>query len=169
MLLPYSKLCHVVLIACCKGANAYTTCRDVLEQLGETIPQFLEPEQTRKMIGATSETVQNLLETDLLEMKEMDSNLSISLKFHCLMATVAYFAKPHMLPFLSCRSIALTMKHGICKYSIIAFCTYAAVKASRPTTEDIQEASRLGKAALSCLKKRYHSADIVAQVPMVYL
>ena len=98
----------------------------------------------------------------------MDAKLSISIKFYSLMAAVSFFVEPNMLAFLACRSITLVTKHGICKHSILALCQYAAVKATRATTEDIQEATRLGKAAMFCLNKRFHSTEVVAQVPKIY-
>jgi len=157
-----------ILIACSKGLKAYTTCHDVLTQLGEIIPQLLESKEATRMVEATSKAVQNISEADLQQMKEMEKKHSISLKFYSLITTVSFFAKPDMLPFFACRTVTLTTRHGMCKYSIIGLCQYAAVRASSATAKDIQEASRLGKAALSCLKKRFHSAEVVAQVPGVY-
>jgi len=154
----------VILNACGQGMDAYTTCHEVLSQLGETIPQSLEPKQTTKMIEATSKTIQSITDTELLEMKEMDETLSISLKFYSLMATVAFFTKPQIFAFLACRMVQLTMKHGVCKHSIMGFVQYAAMLCVN-NTADIQAASRIGKAAMSCLKKRFHSAD---QLPRVY-
>jgi hypothetical protein len=139
-----------------------------LTQLGETIPQSLESEEVTRMVKATSNTVQKVSEINLLEMKEMNATLSISLKFYSLMAVIAFIARPHMFSFLACRIVTLTMQHGVCKYSIMGLCQYAAVKGSSTTAKDIEEASRIGKAALSCWKKRFHSAEVVAQVPFVY-
>merc|ERR1712194_587581 len=155
-------------IACGKATKAYATCHYVLTQLGETIPQSLESEEVTRMVKATSNTVQKVSEINLLEMKEMNATLSISLKFYSLMAVIAFIARPHMFSFLACRIVTLTMQHGVCKYSIMGLCQYAAVKGSSTTAKDIEEASRIGKAALSCWKKRFHSAEVVAQVPFVY-
>ena len=142
--------------------DAYTTCREVLAQLGETIPQSLEPKQTTKMIEATSKTIQSITETDLLEMKEMDEKISTSLKFYSLMGDVSFIVKPQIGVFLTCRMVQLTMKYGVCKHSMMGFVRYAAILCGK---KDIQDASRIGKAAMSCLKKRFHSAE---QLPRVY-
>jgi len=164
--LPAYSLLVTILNAREEGVHAYTTCEEVLSQLGETIPKLLEPKETANVILSTSKLIQNTTDTDLLEMKEMDENLSIYLKFYSVMATVAFFAKPKMFPFLVCRMVELTMKHGICKYSVMGFVMYAAVLCGKSSTsKDIKFASYIGKAAITCLKKRFQAA---VQVPKVY-
>jgi len=98
-------------------------------------------------------------------MKEMEDNMVTILEFYGLMATVAFFANPDMFAFLTCRIVQLTLKHGICKHSIVGFVQYAALLCGNKTTKDIEDASRIGKLALSCLKKRFYSAE---QLPKIY-
>ena len=128
--------------------DAYTTCNEVLSQLGETIPQSLDAPKKKKMIEATSKMTRSISDTDLLEMKEMDERLSISLKFYSFMTTLAFFAKPEIFAFLSCRMVQLTMQNGICKYSIMGFVQYAMMLCCK-RVKDIKGASQIGKAAMS--------------------
>lgn len=146
--------------------DAYTTCHEVLSQLGEKIPQSLDTKETNKMIEETSKTVSRITDTDLLEMEEMDEKLCTTLKFYGLMVMVAYFARPDMFAFLACQCVKFTMKHGICNYSIIGFVQFATVLCSNKVTKDITGAARVGKAAISCLKTRFHSS--IEQLPKLY-
>lgn len=98
----------------------------------------------------------------------MGEKISMTLKFYRLMTTVSFFAKPEMYAFLSCRSVQLTIKHGICNHSILAFVNYAAMLCGSKGTKDIQGASRIGKAALSCMKKRFHSPEMLPDLYLCY-
>jgi hypothetical protein len=83
------------------------------------------------------------------------------------MALVAYFRKPEMLPFFACRMVQLTMEKGLCKYSIFGFVQYAiGLCTGKIAKTDIEYASRIGKAAMSCSKKRYHTTELL---PNLYL
>mmetsp|Transcript_7945 Transcript_7945/g.17919 ORF Transcript_7945/g.17919 Transcript_7945/m.17919 type:complete len:1329 (+) Transcript_7945:91-4077(+) len=164
--LPAYFLLVTILHTCGDVVDAYITCNEVLSQLGEEIPQSLDPKETTKMMEATSKMVECITDTDLLEMKEMDEKLSISLKFYNLMATVAYFAKPKMFNFIVCRMVQLTIKHGVCKYSIMGLVQYAAGVLN--SAKDIQGASRIGNAAMSCWKKRFHRAEMLPNLYVVY-
>ena len=106
---------------------------------------------------------------DLIAMKEMDHELSITMKFYNFITNVAFFSKPEILPFLIHRMIQLTMDYGFCKYSTMGFMIYAVVKISRTKdTEVISTASRLGKTALTCSKKRFQSSDQMVSLYCVY-
>lgn len=110
--------------------------------------------------------VESISYGDLIEMKEMDPELSITMKFYNSFTCVAFFSQPEIVPFLIHRMIQLTMEHGFCKYSTMGFINYAMVLcSSNMAKERILSAARLGKAALSCSKKRCHSSD---QLPSIY-
>ncbi|KAL7543351.1 hypothetical protein ACHAXR_012671 [Thalassiosira sp. AJA248-18] len=166
--LPAYSLIVSILNACGEGRDAYIACQEVLSQLGEEIPESLDTKQATKMIEETSKMVQCISETDLLEMKEMDEKLSITLKFYSLMATVSFFAKADMFGFLACRCVQLTMKHGICKYSIMGFVQYSTMFCGNNIAKDITAASRIGKAAICCMKKRFHSAGLMPKICFAY-
>jgi len=167
--LPAYFLQVTILNACGESVDAYSTCREVLSQLRETIPQRLEPRETTQMIKATLKMSSGLSLDSLLEMKGMAKKFSITLKFYNFITTIAFFTKPEIFAFLACKSFQLTMKQGICKYSILGLVLYAAaIISGSKTMKDTQEASRIGKAAMSCFKKRFHSADQLSIVYFAY-
>jgi hypothetical protein len=133
----------------------------VLSLFGEEIPLSLNPVQTYKLIQETSGLVKSLSEIDLLEMKEMDEKLIIVMKFYRSITGAAYMAKREMHPFFACRTVQLTMTRGLCESSIAGLVHFAICMGQH----DIDGASRIGKAAMSCLKKRYHTSE---QLPRLY-
>ena len=94
-----------VLYGCGKGTEAYNTCCTVLSELGEKMPQSFDITETKNIFEATSKMAKNISETSLLEMKEMNERLSISLKFYSMMADICFTFNQKMFPFLVCRMV----------------------------------------------------------------
>jgi hypothetical protein len=136
----------------------------VLSQFGENIPLSLHPEHKFKLIQETLGLVKSLREKDLLEMKEMDEKDSILVKFYLLKTSAAYIAKREMHPFFACRTVQLTMSRGLCESSIAGLVHFAICVGKH----DIDGASRIGKAAMSCLKKRYHTSEVLPRIYGLY-
>ncbi|KAL7546858.1 hypothetical protein ACHAWF_010187 [Thalassiosira exigua] len=167
--LPSYSLLVTILNSCGEGTAAYTTCHEVLTQLGEAIPQSISTKESTKLLDETAKVAKSITASSLLEMKPMDDELSAPLKFYSLMGTVAFFARPEMLPFVACRVVQLTMEHGISQYSIMGLVQYAAVLCNTKTQHAIQSASIIGKAAMSCLKQRLPSAEeLIAKLYYTY-
>ena len=119
------------------------------------------------MFEATSNMLNSISDSDLLQMKEMDERLSISMNFYSILATAAFIGKSEMLPVVACRMAQITMENGLCKHSILSFVVYAMVLCNGNIVENnIDGASRIGKAAMSCSMKRYHTSE---QLPHLYL
>jgi hypothetical protein len=117
------------------------------------------------MIIGTLNMVKHISERDFLEMEEMDERLSISMKFYNLIMAASYLgeAKREMMIFFTCRMVQLTMKNGLCKYSILAFIQFAAILCSNKIPKIVHcfdLGLRLGKAAMSCSTKRYHTSEL---------
>ena len=145
---------------------AYDLCREVLSQLGENIPETVSSNKMNTMIKATARMVEGLSDTDLLEMKEMDTKLATLMGFYSVMWRAAFLAKPEMVPFLACRVVQHTMKNGLCKHSISGLIVLAALLCSNTLLEvDIQSALKIGKAAMSCFTQRYNTSE---QLPEIY-
>ena len=119
------------------------------------------------MVEATSEMLKSISGADLLEMKEMDERLSISMNFYSIMTYATRVGKPEMLPFVACRMVQYTMEKGLCKFSIVGLVQFASTlcTTSKNAKKDIADASRIGKAAMSCSRKRYNSS---VQLPNLY-
>jgi hypothetical protein len=109
----------------------------------------------------TSAVVERIVsDTDLLDMKEMDGMNKTLMDFYGIMTSSALFARPEMRLFLICRKVQLTMNTStLCEGSVISFIELASVLCREDT--GIEGASRLGKVAMSCFKKRYHGSTIV--------
>ncbi len=147
--------------------EAYTLCLETLSQLGEEMPKPLLSCRISEMIEATSNTLQGISDNDLLEMKEIDERLSITMNFYSILSIAAFFGKREMLPFVACRMTQLTLESGLCKHSIMGLVLYAMLLCNgNIAKKDIDCASRIGKAAISCSKKRYHTSE---QLPQLYV
>ncbi len=152
-----------------KILEAYNLCRQVLSQLGEEIPESLHQNQVSKMVEVTSKMVERISDKELLEMKEMNGRLSISMNFYSIMGTAAYFGKPEMISFIACKMVGLTMENGLCKHSIIGLVQFAVVLCSdKMAKKGIESASRIGKATMSCYRERYQTAEILSRLYTVY-
>jgi hypothetical protein len=118
------------------------------------------------MFDATLQMVKNISDRDLLEMKEIDERLSITMNFYNIIGTAVYFEKPTMMPFFASRMVHITMENGLCKHSILGFLQFALVLLnSNIANNGIKSASQVGKAAMSCSKMRYNMPD---QLPFLY-
>ncbi|KAL3809613.1 hypothetical protein ACHAXA_011792 [Cyclostephanos tholiformis] len=140
--------------------EAYSLCCEVLSQRGEVIPQSFYFNQVTNMLQNTSKSLHRITVRDLLEMKEMNENLIPTMNFFSLIISAAFFAKPEIIPFVACRMVQLTMKNGLCKYSIEGFIHLAMALCSKTVTKkNIEDASQIGKAAMACYRNRYNASD----------
>jgi len=153
-----------VLLTHKKVTEGYTLCHQVLSQFGEKIPLSLHPVHKHELIQETWGLVKSLREIDLLEMKEMDEKNSILVKFYLLNTSAAFIAKREMHPFFACRIVQLTMTRGLCESSIAGLVHFAICVGKH----DIDGASRIGKTAMSCLKKRYHTTEALPRIYFLY-
>jgi len=75
---------------------AYFTCRQVLYDLNETIPDTIEPQKLNLMVKETGELLEKMSEDDFVGMKAMDGVLSLTLKFLSLL--VRSYIMPNIIP-----------------------------------------------------------------------
>ena len=104
---------------CGELSATYSTCVAVLTQLGENIPSSIDQRDAAAMIRDTFILVNDITDTKLLEMKEMDNKISICMKFYTNLVRVAHSTQPTLKAFIGCRMVQLTMEHGICSHSNI--------------------------------------------------
>jgi hypothetical protein len=104
-----------------------------------------------------------------MKMTEMDERLNHFMHFYSIMGTAAFFIKPTSLFFIVCKMVQLTMRNGLCEYSILGFVHLSAMlhssHFSNIVRNDIACVSRIGRAVMSCWKTRYHSS---MQLPKLY-
>ena len=147
--------------------ESYSICHEVLTQFGEDIPQAYYSKQIANMVEKTSAMVETIeSDADLLDMKEMDEQNTLLMDFYGIMTTSSGFARPEMRLILICRKVQLTMNtRSLCIESIMSFIQLAATLCVGK--KDIEGASRLGKVAISCFNKRFHSV-VKARLTCVY-
>ena len=80
-----NTLSYQILHACEERDEAYETCCEVLSQLNEIIPKSMDIQQVVGMMKQTGEMLIRITENELLEMKEMNSDLRYTLKFYTLL------------------------------------------------------------------------------------
>jgi len=149
--------------------EAYTLCHETLSQLGEEMPKPLQICQISEMIEATSKMLKSISAKDLLEMKEMDERLTTTMHFYSILSIAAFLGNHEMLPYVACRMTQLTLENGLCKHSIIGLVLYAMVLCNGNFVQKVVDcASRIGKAAMTCSKKIYHTSEQLPQLYLVY-
>jgi len=79
-----------------RGEEAYTICQIVLTQLGEKIPDYVSPEDSKAMVQKTIALLHDFSEEKLLAMKEMDQTVQVVIKFYVLMSMVSFYLKPEV-------------------------------------------------------------------------
>merc|ERR1712194_271421 len=145
------------------------TSNEVLFKLGESIPDELGTEETKKITESTSQMVLGLSEDSLLVIKDMEkSKEQFILKLYLKMAIVAFYANAPMLPFINYRIIQLSIKHGICKESLFGLVYHAALSCLHNTTNGIQEACRIGKLAMNMLERFDSAPEIIPKMCHIY-
>ena len=149
---------------------AYNICREVLSQVGQNIPETVYLYQTTAMTKTAARMVEGLSDKDLLAMKEMEPQLAAVMSFHAVIIQVAFYSKPEMLPFLACRMVQLTMENGLCMDSLTGFIVLAALMCKKNMGDeiDILCATKIGKAAMTCLSQRYSAEKIPVTYSVYY-
>jgi hypothetical protein len=114
--------------------------------------------------------VEGLSDKDLLAMKEMEPQLAAVMSFYAVMTRAACLARPEILPFLACRMVQLTMENGLCMDSLTGFIVLAALMCKKNMGDeiDILCATKIGKAAMSCLSQRYSAEKIPVTYSVYY-
>jgi len=157
-----------ILHACEESDEAYTTCHEVLSQLNETIPDSVDMRSTMAIVKETGDMLQKKSDTELSEMKEMDNVLLFTLKFYTLLICIAFWKKPTIMPFIGCRMIRISLEHGVSLDSVVGLVMYAGVLCQQSKLPNIREACRIGKVAMSMLKRFVNSSDILPRVNFCY-
>lgn len=73
------------------------------------------------------------------------------------------------MPFLGCRMVLFTLEHGVCQDSVFGFVQYASILCQQcKLIPGIQEACRVGKAAMELMKRFGSSAELMPKVTFCY-
>jgi len=156
-----------ILHACEESDKAYTTCREVLSQLDETIPDLTDMRSTMAIVEETGDMLQRKSDAELFEMKEMDNVLLLTLKFYTLLICISFWKRPMIMPFIGCRMIRISLEHGVSLDSVVGLVIYSGVYCQQSKLPNIREACRIGKVAMSMLK-RFDSSEVLPRVNCFY-
>jgi len=158
-----------ILHACEERDEAYTICCEVMSQLDETIPSTIDNKKLLAMVQETSNALRKMSDKDLLQMKEMTGPLLFTLKFYSLVMCIAFWKQPHIMAFLGCRMISISLEHGVCEDTVYGMVLYSAVLCQQcKLVSDIREACRVGNIGMSMLKRWVDSSDILPKVTHCY-
>ena len=105
-----------------KVVDAYGTCSSILTQLGETIPDSVDPEVVGAMIPETLRKYDEVYCDDWLGKKMEDYTLRYVIRFYGQMATSAYFFKvSHIVAYFVCKGAQLSLENGVCQHTPLVF------------------------------------------------
>ncbi len=117
-----SSVAFTVFQAQGKVADAYDTCSSILTQLGEKIPETVDPEETAAIIPETLRKYDEVYGDDWLEKKVEDCTLRYVVRFYGHMITSAFFFKlPHVVTYFACKAVQLSLQNGVCQYTPLSF------------------------------------------------
>lgn len=83
--------------------EAYATCKEVLSELGETIPDNFNQKEAERMIVETSKVLGSMSDEDFSNPNEISRKLYYCLKFYSSLSLIAFHSKPEMVPYFTCR------------------------------------------------------------------
>jgi predicted ATPase len=144
---------------------AFSKCAEVLQELGETIPKEVGSRDLVDMVEKVLHFFKSQRDDQLLHFKEIDSQVHFYLmQFYHQLSFFAYFGQtPSLQAFLSCRSVAIAIQCGFCKYSSIALASFASILCGK--FKDVSNGYRIGSVALQLLT-RFEATSLI---PAVYL
>ncbi|KAK1733892.1 putative AAA ATPase [Skeletonema marinoi] len=143
-----------------KVVDAYGTCSSILTQLGETIPDSVDPEVVRAMISETLRKYDEVYCDDWLGKKMEDYTLRYVIRFYGQMATSAYFFKvSHIVAYFVCKGAQLSLENGVCQHTPLVFLQLSSI--IMRSGNNIACAHRIAKDAMA-LSERFNLSDQMA-------
>mmetsp|Transcript_31442 Transcript_31442/g.47743 ORF Transcript_31442/g.47743 Transcript_31442/m.47743 type:complete len:1275 (+) Transcript_31442:33-3857(+) len=146
-----------------KRADVIDLTVEILSQLGESFP---EDPSTSEVLGLdfslTNEWLEGTTMEGILIADEMENQKTIlSMKFLNLLSLYLYIGRHPLLPFTIFRMVRLSLTHGNCKESSLAFASFALMILYM--SNDVERAYRFGNLAID-LVGRSNAKDCVARV-----
>ena len=97
----------------------------MLSHLGETIPEpeTVTPKVVGKVVPETLQMVREIYGAEWLEKKIENESVRQILKFYPALITASffYFEQPYMMAYFVARMVQLSLQHGVCKHTPLAF------------------------------------------------
>ena len=140
------------LIALDKMQLATDTALEALAQLGEKFPSRISKARLQIEFMRTSRLLQGESDEKLLRMPNMrDSRTAASMQLMNMVFSSAYMTNPMLGPMVCLRMVRLTLQHGLCSISSVAFGIYGMLLCSFKF--DFKGGYRYGQLALKVLDR----------------
>ena len=105
-----------------KAVDAYNTCSSMLSHLGETIPENVTPQAVGSAVPETLYKIEKGYNEEWLGKKIENESVRQILKFYTALISASYlFKEPHVMAYFVCRTVQLSLQHGVSKYTPLAF------------------------------------------------
>ena len=103
-------------------ADAYMTCSSILNQLGEKVPESIDPESVKAMVPETLKEYNDIYGDEWLGRKVEDSKLHSIVGLYTQMTTCAFlFKAPHIVAYFVCKGVQISLRNGVCEHTPLAF------------------------------------------------
>ena len=114
--------CVLVFFSQGKAVDAYNTCSSMLSHLGETIPENVTPQAVEAIVPETLYKIEKGYNEEWLGKKIENASIRQILKFYTALISASYlFKAPHVMAYFVCRTVQLSLKYGVSKYTPLAF------------------------------------------------
>ena len=125
---------------------------DLLKQLGESFPSNPRKVHVLYSIVKTRHLLNGKSDESLLRLPTMTNIRAVSsMQIMNIVFTVAFFHKPMLAPLLAMRMVQLSLEHGLCAVSSVAFCVYGMLLVSKKWNVD--EGTRMGELSFKILDR----------------
>lgn len=106
--------------------EAYKVISSTLAKLGEELPEHISEEETAELLKTTSTTLRDYCSSNSLLQAggKVERRSSFVLKVYAHLFTIAFATKAQLVPFVACKIVQLSMKHGSPKYFMIGKSTH---------------------------------------------
>lgn len=113
---------YSVLHAQGRVADAYKTCSSILTQLGDTVPESIDPELVKAMVPETLKEYNEIYGDEWLGRKVEDSKVHSIVGLYTQMTTCAFlFKAPHIVAYFVCKGVQISLRNGVCEHTPLAF------------------------------------------------
>eukprot|EP00567_Pseudictyota_dubia_P009003 CAMPEP_0197460062 /NCGR_PEP_ID=MMETSP1175-20131217/53159_1 /TAXON_ID=1003142 /ORGANISM="Triceratium dubium, Strain CCMP147" /LENGTH=1524 /DNA_ID=CAMNT_0042995087 /DNA_START=1 /DNA_END=4575 /DNA_ORIENTATION=+ len=139
--------------------DAIDTALEVLDMLGESLPEIVSEAMTKEEIMTTQELLAMKPEEELFAAKDsMPEMKKRAIGFLKNLLYLVYVKRKELFPIVACRMVRLLLLHGICLESSLGFVSFGVVLCG---SGDFDGGYRLGRIALLVTEmfdaKDYHS------------
>ncbi|MEN8244781.1 MAG: serine/threonine-protein kinase PknK, partial [Thermodesulfobacteriota bacterium] len=135
-----------------KLTEAIDTAREILNVLGEELPETLSQEEIISVLEETIILVGKGPIEDLLELPKMeDPGKLMAMKIMSEVVSAVFIGAPRIFPHLVCKQVSLSYNYGNTAASAFAYAALGAILCR--LFEDIEKGYRLGNLAVSLVRK----------------